>query len=141
MDFFSNIVKNTAAKVETLTKSATDAVNSLKATSPTTEGAPDDQPIDASHENGQLTVESDPKFARSVSGETEGADDDEQIQKGDQDAEGDSKIPAFNPAEISHKAAESAKYFGSKFFLTPFYLITFSLTFIVIILIFSFFFE
>ena len=35
MDFFSNIIKNTANKVETLTKSATAAVNStLSPTSP-----------------------------------------------------------------------------------------------------------
>lgn len=117
MDFFSNIIKNTATKVETLTKSATDAVNSLKTTSPTTEGAPGDGTLESGNtENGQLTVDSDQKFVRSVSGDTEGADDDEQIQKGELEAEEqDSKMAAFNAAEISHKAAESAKYFGSKF--------------------------
>ncbi len=63
MDFFSNLVKNTATKVETLTKSATAAANSAVsslsptgANSPTEEAQNGDQqqPVEATAENGAI---------------------------------------------------------------------------------------
>ncbi len=48
-------------------------------------------------------------MTRSGSGDTEGADDEAAIAEGDADAK-----QTFNAAEVSQKAVEGAKYFGSK---------------------------
>lgn len=67
MDFFSNFVKNTATKVETLTKSATAAANSaVNSLSPTGANSPDEgsksptegvAPVEATGENGAVVNE------------------------------------------------------------------------------------
>nr|XP_027195640.1 synapse-associated protein 1-like isoform X2 [Dermatophagoides pteronyssinus] len=120
MDFFSNILKNTVNKAETLGKAATAAVNStLNPTSGSTTSN-DEQKFD--NDDNNMTYEQqqqqqqdvnnvDVNYSEDQTYTTTAADNaTEELLNIDEKS---SSAAAFNYAETSQKAIESAKYFGN----------------------------
>ncbi|KAJ6215626.1 hypothetical protein RDWZM_010126 [Blomia tropicalis] len=111
MDFFSNIIKNTANKVETLKQSATAAVNSLNPTGSPEEGKSPDG------DNGKVPIgDVANDLASEIAAVSSSPTGQEESNVTDPNGTNGQSEQTFNSAEMSAKALESAKYFGNFLF-------------------------